>query len=160
MRIINLFMKNLYNGLSYLMIFMLSLLFIIIITRYFFSYGNVALQELVMYCHAIIFMLGICYTLHDNSHVSIDIIVKRISKKKQDVVNSFFNIIFLLPISLFLIFVSKDMVIRSWSIMEGSSEAGGLNYVFVLKSIIPITGFLIFIISVLILVNDIKKFSK
>ena len=44
--------------------------------------------------------------------------------------------------------------------MEGSSEAGGLNYVFVLKSIIPITGFLIFIISVLILVNDIKKFSK
>ena len=160
MRIINLFMKNLYNGLSYLMIFMLSLLFIIIITRYFFSYGNVALQELVMYCHAIIFMLGICYTLYDNSHVSIDIIVKRISKKKQDVVNSFFNIIFLLPISLFLIFVSKDMVIRSWSIMEGSSEAGGLNYVFVLKSIIPITGFLIFIISVLILVNDIKKFSK
>ena len=160
MRIINLFMKNLCNGLSYLMIFMLSLLFIIIITRYFFSYGNVALQELVMYCQAIIFMLGICYTLYDNSHVSIDIIVKRISKKKQDVVNSFFNIIFLLPISLFLIFVSKDMVIRSWSIMEGSSEAGGLNYVFVLKSIIPITGFLIFIISVLILVNDIKKFSK
>ena len=37
------------------------------------------------------------------------------------------------------------MVTQSWSLLEGSSEAGGLDLVFILKSVIPITGVLIFL---------------
>ena len=47
----------------------------------------------------------------------------------------------------FLIYISIDMVIQSWLILEGSSEAGGLNLVFILKTIIPLTGFLILLQS-------------
>ena len=47
-----------------------------------------------------------------------------------------------------------DMVIQSWSLLEGSSEAGGLDLVFILKTIIPVTGFLIFLQAI----SDIIKY--
>ena len=55
------------------------------------------------------------------------------------------TIIFIIPTSLFIIYSSIDMVTQSWSLLEGSSEAGGLDLVFILKSVIPITGVLIFL---------------
>ncbi len=35
------------------------------------------------------------------------------------------------------------MVMASWNIFEGSGEAGGLDYVYLLKTLIPLTGFTI-----------------
>ena len=55
------------------------------------------------------------------------------------------TIIFIIPTSLFITYSSIDMVTQSWSLLEGSSEAGGLDLVFILKSVIPITGVLIFL---------------
>ena len=51
----------------------------------------------------------------------------------------------LLPMVIFLIVVSWDYVSVSWAIQEGSREAGGLRYPFVpvLKSLIPLTAFLL-----------------
>ena len=46
---------------------------------------------------------------------------------------------------LFITYISIDMATQSWLILEGSSEAGGLNLVFILKSLIPMTGVLIFL---------------
>ena len=131
--------------LDYALLFMIFLLTYIVLARYFFSWGNIASQELVMYCHATIFMLGISYTLKEDSHVSIDIFSRKYSKTLKIKINLFLNIIFLIPISLFFIYISLDMVMNSWAIHEGSSEAGGLNYVYLLKSLIPLTGVLIFL---------------
>ena len=55
------------------------------------------------------------------------------------------TIIFIIPTSIFITYSSMDMVIQSWLLLEGSSEAGGLDLIFILKSVIHITGFLIFI---------------
>ena len=131
--------------LDYILLFMIFLLTYIVLARYFFSWGDIAYQELVMYCHATIFMLGISYTLKEDSHVSIDIFSRKYSKTLKIKINLFLNIIFLIPISLFFIYISLDMVMNSWAIYEGSSEAGGLNYVYLLKSLIPLTGVLIFL---------------
>ena len=40
------------------------------------------------------------------------------------------------------------MVGQSWLILEGSSEANGLDLVFLLKSFIPLMGLLIFLQSI------------
>ena len=105
----------------------------------------VALQELVMYFHALIFMFGVSYALKEKSHVKIDIIYNSLSKKNQYFISMLGTIIFIIPTSLFITYSSIDMVTQSWSLLEGSSEAGGLDLVFILKSVIPITGVLIFL---------------
>ena len=124
---------------------MIILVFITVFTRYMLNISYVALQELIMYFHAIIFMFGVSYALKEKSHVKIDIIYNSLNKKYQYYISMLGTIIFIIPTSLFIIYSSMDMVIQSWSLLEGSSEAGGLDLVFILKSVIPITGVLIFL---------------
>jgi len=49
---------------------------------------------------------------------------------------------------------------RSWSILEGSSEAGGLNLVFVLKTIIPLTGILVLLQGISKLLKNIESLKN
>ena len=136
------------NNIAYILSYMLILLIIIVFStvffRYVFSISYVILQELIMYIHALIFMLGISYTLKEKAHVKIDIIYNVLTKENQNLVSSVGVLLFILPTSLFISYISLDMVFQSWRVLEGSSEAGGLNLVFILKSLIPITGILIF----------------
>jgi TRAP-type mannitol/chloroaromatic compound transport system permease small subunit len=56
--------------------------------------------------------------------------------------------IFLLPIALFILFYSLDLIGMSWKIKEISTEAGGLPYVYVQKTLIvlfPLTLLFAFI---------------
>ena len=136
------------NNIAYILSYMLILLIIIVFSSVFFRYvlsiSYVILQELIMYIHALIFMLGISYTLKEKAHVKIDIIYNVLTKENQNLVSSVGVLLFILPTSLFISYISLDMVFQSWRVLEGSSEAGGLNLVFILKSLIPITGILIF----------------
>lgn len=133
------------NTLAYLLVLMIILVFITVFTRYILNISYVALQELIMYFHAIIFMFGVSYALKEKSHVKIDIIYNSLNKKYQYYISMLGTIIFIIPTSLFITYSSMNMVLQSWSLLEGSSEAGGLDLIFILKSVIPITGFLIFI---------------
>ena len=136
------------NNIAYILSYMLILLIIIVFSTVFFRYvlsiSYVILQELIMYIHALIFMLGISYTLKEKAHVKIDIIYNILTKENQNLVSSVGVLLFILPTSLFISYISLDMVFQSWRVLEGSSEAGGLNLVFILKSLIPVTGILIF----------------
>ena len=133
------------NTLAYLLTLMIILVFITVFTRYMLNVSYVALQELIMYFHAILFMFGVSYALKEKSHVKIDIIYNSLNKKYQYYISLLGTIIFIIPTSIFITYSSMDMVIQSWLLLEGSSEAGGLDLIFILKSVIPITGFLIFI---------------
>jgi len=136
---------NIAKILTYLLVSMIILVFITVIIRYMLNISYVALQELVMYFHALIFMFGVSYALKEKSHVKIDIVYNSLSKKNQYFISMLGTIIFIIPTSLFITYSSIDMVTQSWSLLEGSSEAGGLDLVFILKSVIPITGILIFL---------------
>jgi TRAP-type mannitol/chloroaromatic compound transport system permease small subunit len=119
----------------------------------------VALQELIMYFHALIFMFGLSYALKEKSHVKIDIIYNSLNKKNQYFISMLGTIIFIIPTSLFIVYSSMDMVTQSWSLLEGSSEAGGLDLVFILKSVIPITGFLIFLQALSDIIKYMDKYK-
>ena len=133
------------NTLAYLLALMIILVFSTVFIRYMLNVSYVALQELIMYFHAILFMFGVSYALKEKSHVKIDIIYNSLNKKYQYYISMLGTIIFIIPTSIFITYSSMDMVIQSWLLLEGSSEAGGLDLIFILKSVIPITGFLIFI---------------
>jgi TRAP-type mannitol/chloroaromatic compound transport system permease small subunit len=136
---------NIAHGLLYILIILIVLIFSTVFFRYIFNISYVVLQEMVMYLHALIFMFGISYALKENSHVKIDVLYNILDRKTQRVISLVGLIFFILPTALFITYISIDMATQSWLILEGSSEAGGLNLVFILKSLIPMTGVLIFL---------------
>ena len=147
---------NIANGLLYILIALILLVFFTVFFRYVFNMSYIIIQEIIMYLHALIFMFGISYALKENSHVKIDVLYNTLNKKAQRVISIAGLVSFILPTALFVIYISIDMVTQSWVIFEGSSEAGGLNLVFILKSLIPISGVLIFLQGISELIKHIR----
>jgi TRAP-type mannitol/chloroaromatic compound transport system permease small subunit len=119
--------------------------FIVVVLRYVFDLGWIWMQEGVVWLHAAVFMLAAAYTLKRDEHVRVDIFYREMSPRRKALVNLAGTILFLLPVCAFLVVTSWDYVAVSWSIGEGSREAGGLPYPFtpVLKSLIPASAVMI-----------------
>ncbi|MBL4743912.1 MAG: TRAP transporter small permease subunit [Cycloclasticus sp.] len=118
-------------------------MFCIVLLRYGFNMGSIAAQESITYLHGMVFMLAIAHTLKINGHVRVDILYQRWGKKGQAWVNLIGAIFLLLPVCSFIIYISWEYVATSWSYFEGSREAGGIDGVFLLKSLIPIMAILL-----------------
>jgi len=129
------FVGNLVAPLSFMMMLLTC---VVVIARYSFNLGLIPLVETVIYLHGIVFMLGIPYALKEQAHVRVDIIYSRLDPRARAFIDLFGTLVFLLPVSLFLIWSSLDYVSLSWSMKEGSAEPGGLPGVYLLKSLIPL----------------------
>ena len=150
------------SAVSWLTILMVLGTFVIVVLRYGFDLGWIAMQESITWMHAAVFMLGTAYTLKRDEHVRVDIFYRGMSVRYRAAVNLAGTAVFLLPMTVFLAISSWDYVWTSWVIREASREAGGLPYPFVsiLKSLIPATAVLLslqgvanLIGSVMILIN-------
>ncbi|HEY9134189.1 MAG TPA: TRAP transporter small permease subunit [Pseudomonadales bacterium] len=124
------------KSLSWLTLLMAMLTFAVVILRYMLNLGSVALQESVLYLHALVFMGASAYTLMHDGHVRVDVFYRRLSPKFQAWINLAGTLLLLFPVCIFITFISIRYVSSSWSILESSSEAGGLPGVFLLKSLI------------------------
>ncbi|WP_448211442.1 TRAP transporter small permease subunit [Colwellia sp. MEBiC06753] len=119
---------------SWLTLFMVLVTFTIVVLRYGFNIGWIAMQESVLYMHGLVFMLGAAYTLKADEHVRVDIFYQRFSVKKQALVNLLGTLFLLLPVVIFVFVMSYDYVTTAWQIQEKSSEAGGLPFVYFSKT--------------------------
>ena len=119
-----------------------------IVLRYLFNINFIFLQELVMYMHAFIFLFGISLCLKEDTHVRIDIFSNKLEIGYRNLIDQIGLIIFIVPFCLFVIYESSSMIIRSWVMLESSSEPGGLPIVFILKTSIYIFSFLILLQAV------------
>ncbi len=121
---------------------MVLITFLVVILRYLFDIGWIAMQESVTYLHASVFMLGAAYTLKHGGHVRVDIFYQRLGMRGKAWINLLGTLLLLYPLSVFIFVVSWDYVVESWQVLEGSREAGGLPGVFLLKTLIlvlPVT---------------------
>ena len=110
--------------------------FLVVVLRYGFDWGSIALQESVTYLHAVVFMLGAAYTLRHDGHVRVDIFYRKLGPRGQAVVNLLGSLLLLLPVSLYILIESWPYVMSSWDVLEGSREAGGLPGVYLLKTLL------------------------
>ncbi|MCL7463006.1 TRAP transporter small permease subunit [Pseudomonas sp. NW5] len=109
---------------------------VVVVLRYGFGIGAIALQEAVIYAHALVFMGAAAWTLQRGGHVRVDIFYQKRSPRAQALTDLLGHLFLLLPVCLFLAWNSWGYVSASWSTLEGSSDAGGLPYVYLQKSII------------------------
>ncbi|MDB4836867.1 TRAP transporter small permease subunit [Marinomonas sp.] len=123
---------------AWLTLIMMLLTCLIVLLRYGFGIGSIALQESVLYFHALVFMLGAAYTFKDDEHVRVDVFYREFSATKKAWVNILGGIFFLLPFTLYTAYLSMDYVSASWRVLETSPEPGGLPFVYLLKTLIPL----------------------
>jgi len=131
------------RSIAWLTLGMVLITFAVVVLRYGLQTGSIALQESVTYLHAIVFMLGAAYTLKYDSHVRVDIFYQKASPRTRAWTNLLGTLLLLFPTCIFIFFSSLDYVAASWSIHEGSRETGGLDGVFVLKTVIPLMAILL-----------------
>jgi len=111
---------------------------LIVLLRYGFQFSSIAMQESVIYLHALVFMLGAAYTFKEDEHVRVDVFYREFSIKKKAWVNCIGGLCFLLPVTLYTFYLSLDYVFSSWRVFETSPEPGGLPFIYLLKTLIPL----------------------
>ncbi len=121
---------------AWLSLLMVLVTLLIVVLRYVFQTGSIALQESIMYINALVFALGAAYTLKENGHVRVDIFYSRFSPRQQAAVDSLGVCLFMFVTLGFIAWTSWDYVEVSWRIREGSTETSGLPFVYLLKSTI------------------------
>lgn len=110
----------------------------VVAMRYLFQSGNIIfLQESVIYLHSTVFMLATGWALKRNGHVRVDVFYRQFSPTRKAWIDSLGVLIFLLPFCGFMFFASLDFVELSWSRKETSGDAGGIPFVYLLKTMIP-----------------------
>ncbi len=124
---------------------MLLCTFGVVVLRYGLNAGTQGLQEFVVYLHATVFMLGFAYTLKSGGHVRVDIFYQKFSPRTQAMINLAGTVLLLFPMAGFILYSSFEYVSFSWQLKEGSPEPGGLPFVYLLKSLIPISAALLLI---------------
>ncbi|MCZ2722695.1 TRAP transporter small permease subunit [Marinomonas sp. 15G1-11] len=123
---------------AWLTLAMMLLTCLIVLLRYGFNIGSIALQESVLYLHALVFMLGAAYTFKDDEHVRVDVFYRTFSARKKAWVNILGGIFFLLPVTIYTSYLSIEYVSASWRVLETSQEPGGLPFIYLLKTLIPL----------------------
>lgn len=82
--------------------------------------------ELQWYAFSVIFLMGAAYGLNHDVHVRVDVVYERFSAKTRALIDMAGTILFLIPFSVMMLWVSYPAVMSSWRIREQSPDPGGL----------------------------------
>ena len=145
---------------SWLALLMVSVMFLIVLLRYVFQIGSIALLESVMYINALIFTVGVGYTLKEQGHVRVDVFYNRLNEKHKALVDMLGCLVFLMLTAGFILWASWDYVAVSWRILEGSPESSGLPLVYLLKTTILLIASFLAIQGIAEFLKSFKKFRQ
>jgi len=125
-----------------------------VMMRYIFHDSSVGMQEMEWHLFAIIILYGVGVALQHEAHVRVDFLYDKMSLRTKSLINIVGTVLFLMPLSLLILFGSFDFVGDAYTIKEISEDPGGLPYRWIIKSMIPIAfGFLLFSATGYILKN-------
>lgn len=108
-----------------------------VVMRYFFNTSYVFTQELEWHVFAFIFLMGAGYTLKIDGHVRVEVFYGKMGPKGKAWVNLIGVLFFLIPSCALFIKTGIPFTIKSFQVMEGSPDPGGIPYRFLLKGCIP-----------------------
>jgi TRAP-type mannitol/chloroaromatic compound transport system permease small subunit len=109
---------------------------VVVFLRYAMHVSFVWMQELYVWIHAVVFMVGVGYAMRRDAHVRVDIFYRNWSSRTRALVEIFGTLAFTLPWVIVLAWLGWPYVRASWAIAEGASQPGGLAYTFLLKTVV------------------------
>ncbi len=90
------------------------------------SLSSNALNEAQWYLFSVIFLLGAAYGLRVDAHVRVDVLYSRVSARMRGWIDLIGTLLFLLPFTVVMLWVSWPTVRNSFAIREASPDPGGL----------------------------------
>ncbi|MBP7741780.1 MAG: TRAP transporter small permease subunit [Aliarcobacter sp.] len=144
---------------AFIMVLMILNVTYDVIMRYFFNTGSIAMQEMEWHLFSVIILLGISYTLKEDGHVRVDLIYDRLSNKKKAKINMVGVALFILPVALLIGVESIPYVIESFNSNEQSGDPGGLQYRWIVKSLIPLSFFLLIITAIGFFIKNLNVYK-
>ena len=111
-------------------------------SRYTLNLASNAWLELQWYLFAAVFLLCSGYTLLHNEHIRIDVVSSHLSRRTQVWIDVFGLLFFLLPMSVFIMWLSWPIFMNAWTSGEISGSAGGLIR-WPVRLLVPIGFFLL-----------------
>ena len=113
-----------------------------VLLRYGFSLGWIWAQELEWHILVPICLFGMSYALLHGEHVRVDVLFQSFSPRTKHAVDVVAAVLGMV-LSILVILLSIHYVMQSWNATEGSSNPGGIDHRYIIKSLIPI-GFALF----------------
>lgn len=117
-----------------------------VLLRYGFSLGFIWAQELEWHLLVPICLFGMSYALLHGEHVRVDVLYQSFgptARRLVDVAAALISMAF----CAIVVWLSIPYVYQSWSIGEGTANPGGIEYRYVVKSLIPIGFAVLFLQS-------------
>jgi len=131
-----------------------------VLFRYFFHISSIAEQEMQWHILAAIAMFGSAYTFQQGEHVRVDLFYNRYNEKVKQWMDLLIPLFIIIPFSLFIIYLSSDYVMQSYTTGEVSPDPGGLPYRYLVKALIPLGFTLICIQSLAVLLRSIRQLRR
>jgi TRAP-type mannitol/chloroaromatic compound transport system permease small subunit len=140
---------------SCLIIPLMLLIVFEVFTRRILGNPTVWTFEVITQLYAALFMMAAPLTLLLNRHVSVDIFAMRLSPKKRAVMDILTYLIFFFPFVLVLFNEGFEYARLSWELLEKKHSAGFAMPIYPLKSVIPVTAFLLFLQGISVVIKKI-----
>lgn len=122
------------------LVLLVTVVLVVVVLRYGFGTGFIALQDLANYAFAIFLALAVPVTLVRDGHVRVEIISEKLPPsylKRADLVALVF---FLIPVFGLAVWTHWPELVYSWTIREASVETGGLPGLFVVKTALTLSA--------------------
>lgn len=129
--------------------------FTVVALRYGFSLGHVWMQDIYVWFHAAVFMLGAGYTLKVGGHVRVDLIYARLSDRRRAWVDIFGSFVLMTPYLVIMLATSLPFTLSSWRILEHSLQPDGLPGFYIIKSVLVLYGLLLAIQALALLARSV-----
>ena len=159
---LNRFVQRIVEAAAWLNFVLIFLILITVVLRYGFHRNGllldwplVPMEELQWHLYSVPFMFGLAYAITNDSHIRIDIVRIRMSKRSQHIFEILGILILLLPCVIILFDFSLDYTIYAITHHESSQSTMGLSNRWIVKSVIPLTMILIFLASLARLIQEI-----
>lgn len=136
----------------------IPLMFLIVFevfTRRILGNPTVWTFEVIIQLYAALFMMAAPLTLLYNKHVSVDIFASKLSPKKRAIMDIFTYLVFFFPFVLILFNEGYEYAMLSWELLEKKHSAGFAMPIYPLKTVIPVTAFLLFFQGISIVIKKI-----
>ena len=131
----NRFMGNLFMWLA---VGIVAVCFWVVFERYVIGVTRLWMQDLYPWMNGVMFTAVAGYALYRNDHVRVDIFYRPASIRTKAALDLLGVFVFLLPFAWVVWTYSIVFVQRSWGLLEGSANPGGMPGLFVLKTFILI----------------------
>lgn len=138
--------KRIGNWSSSLNVILIAAIIVQVILRYVFGKGLVELEELQWYLFAVNVIFGLSYCLTVDSHIRLDLVHERLSRRTREKIEILGILFLLMPFIYVIFYHSIDFFWESYRVGESSdSYPLGLCCRWIPKGLIPIAMVMLFV---------------